>query len=185
MTVVQVVFLLVVLGFTLSAAVSDWRTRRLPNWLTVPAFAAALITHAAISGFAGLRLSLLGFATGFGILLVLWLVGGSGGGDVKLMGALGAWLGPMLTLEVFLVSAVVIVILAGGALLVAFFGRGFRYVQRRYRVAGWKSPHGVLEPDEKWLAQRQRFRILPYAVPVALSTLLVLALAWKTASLPL
>ena len=185
MTLFQGFFLLAVLGFTVTAAVSDYRTRRLPNWLTVTAFFAALIVHTAIGGLTGLGLSLSGFATGFSILLVLWLLGGGGGGDVKLMGALGAWLGPLLTLRVFLVSAVVLVIAAGGALVLAFLGRGFHYVRRRYMGGRWVTPRAVLDADEKWLAQRQRFRILPYAVPVALSTWLVLALAWKTACLPL
>jgi len=185
MTLLHAFFLIAVAGFTLAAAFSDLRTRKLPNWLTVPAFAAALVVHTAVSGLAGLWLSLLGFALGFGILLVLWLMGGGGGGDVKLMGALGAWLGPTLTLQVFLVSAVAIVILAGGTLFLAFVGRGFRYVQRRYLAGRWAAPANTLKSDEKWLAQRQRFRILPYAVPVALSTWVVLALAWKMSDLPL
>jgi len=86
----NLVFVLVVGAFTAVAAVSDLRTRRLPNWLTVPAFAAGLLAHTVVNGFAGLGFALLGFATGFGLLLVLWLIGGGGGGDVKLMGALGA-----------------------------------------------------------------------------------------------
>jgi prepilin peptidase CpaA len=46
-----------------------------------------------------------GFATGFGLLLLLWVIGGGGGGDVKLMGAVGAWLGAFPTLLVFVGSA--------------------------------------------------------------------------------
>ena len=97
-------FLAVIL-FTLFAVVSDLRTRRIPNWLTVSAFAAGLVYHIATGGLEGLLFSLGGFATGFGTLLILWLMGGGGGGDVKLMGAVGAWLGAFSTILVFIGSA--------------------------------------------------------------------------------
>ena len=70
---------ILIVVFTLAAAVSDWRTRKLPNWLTVSALAAALLLHTILAGLPGLANALLGFAVGFGILLVLWLIGGSGG----------------------------------------------------------------------------------------------------------
>ena len=87
-------FLIAVLVFTIIAMVTDLSTRKLPNWLTVPAFVAAIVFHTFTSGWRGLGLCMGGFAVGFGLLLVLWLIGGGGGGEVKLMGALGAWLGP-------------------------------------------------------------------------------------------
>ena len=180
MTLLHAFFVLAVASFTLIAAVSDWRTRKLPNWLTVSAFVAALVFHVVTGGLAGLQLSLFGFAAGFGFLLVLWLVGGSGGGDVKLMGALGAWLGPMLTLQVFLVSAVAIAALTVCDLLLAFVGHGLHKVQRHYLA----SPHGLPKGGEGTVEQRRRFRVLPYAIPVALSTWLVLGAAWITARLP-
>ena len=99
------VFLVCVAAFTALAAGFDLRTKKLPNRLTVPALVAAFVFHGATSGSSGQLTALAGFATGFGILLVLWIVGGGGGGDVKLMGALGAWLGPQGTLAVFLISA--------------------------------------------------------------------------------
>jgi prepilin peptidase CpaA len=52
----------------------------------------------------GLWTALIGFAAGFGILFILWMVGTAGGGDVKLMGALGPWMGGMLTLKVLFCS---------------------------------------------------------------------------------
>src|SRR5204862_7765310 len=104
MEFVQSVFVSAVSALTLTAAVTDLRTRRLPNWLTVSALAAGLFFHAFLGQ--GIAFSLLGFATGFGILLILWLTGGGGAGDVKLMGAIGAWFGWKWTLYLFVISTV-------------------------------------------------------------------------------
>lgn len=90
---------------TTAAMVMDLKWRRIPNWLTVSALALALIFHGFTNGTAGLLTSAGGFCVGFGFLFVLWCVGGGGGGDVKLMGAIGAWLGAVPTLAVFVLSA--------------------------------------------------------------------------------
>ncbi|MCC9602745.1 A24 family peptidase [Stieleria sp. JC731] len=92
--------------FTSVATYLDLKDRRIPNWLTVSAAVLGLTWNVFDSGFAGMVTSLGGFATGFGILLLLWLIGGGGGGDVKMMGAIGAWIGAMPTLIVFIASTV-------------------------------------------------------------------------------
>jgi len=185
MNFIDTLFLVGLVSFTLTAALSDLRTRKLPNWLTVSAFAVAVIAHTALNGLSGLGFSLLGFAAGFSVLLVLWLIGGGGGGDVKLMGALGAWLGASLTLQVFLVSAVLIAMFMCLVFLFSLCTRGFTYVGRRY-LAGTFSGTAKLGWDEnRRRQQRIQCRIMPYAVPVALSTWLVLAMAWSTTGLPL
>lgn len=147
--------------FTAVAAVQDIRTRSIPNWLTVPAFVLALVYHVMGSGWAGLGNSLAGFAVGFGILFVLWLIGGGGGGDVKLMGALGAWVGLKPILMVFFVSAFLAVI---GGLIAATISIARRGSLRR----------GGLKTDLT-SEQRAKRRLLPFAVPVAISTWLLLA----------
>lgn len=184
MAAYDIAFVSAVTVFTTAAAVSDLRTRKLPNWLTVPTFLLAILFHAITGGSSGVALSLLGFATGFGILLVLWLIGGGGGGDVKLMGALGAWLGPMLTLQVFLASAVLIVLLSGGHLAYLLTSRGMTYLRKRMGAASFSNASGAAVRDESWIRERQRFRIVPYAVPVALGTWGVLAVAWAMSTLP-
>ena len=110
-----------IVGFTGVAAYVDWKSNKLPNWLTVPCFATALVFHF-VAGFFGeqgglgtafvqLGWSLVGFATGFGILLVMWLAGWGGGGDVKMMGAMGAWMMPQLTLYIFIITAALTVVM--------------------------------------------------------------------------
>ena len=59
-----------------------------------------------------------GFGIGFGVLFVLWLMGAGGGGDVKLIGRAGAWLGAQLTVYTMM-SGAVFVVLGGGAVFVA------------------------------------------------------------------
>ena len=81
---------ILVLGFVAIAVCTDLRSRRIPNWLTVSAFLGALAFHLAVTGWTGLASSMCGFATGFGTLFVLFLIGGGGGGDVKLMGRRGS-----------------------------------------------------------------------------------------------
>ena len=53
MTPLSIAFVLIVAAFVATAAISDLRTRKLPNWLTVPAFALAVAAHTAVNGFAG------------------------------------------------------------------------------------------------------------------------------------
>ena len=71
----------------------DVRERRLPNALTVGAFAAALLLRAP-QGLDALVGGLLGALLAFGLALPFFLVGGLGGGDTKLLAAVGAFLGP-------------------------------------------------------------------------------------------
>ena len=99
-------FLSGVAVFTLTAAILDVRHRRIPNALSVAGLAIGLVFRIATEGLPGLGDALGGFAVGFGSLLLLWGMGGGGGGDVKLMGALSVWLGTRQTVSVLILSSV-------------------------------------------------------------------------------
>jgi prepilin peptidase CpaA len=90
----QFIVWFVALGFVIWAAVLDWRTRRIPNWLTVPALFLGIAFNTAIWKWIGTKTSLQGAGIGLAVLLPFVLLRGLGAGDWKLMGALGAWLGP-------------------------------------------------------------------------------------------
>ncbi len=167
-------FVIAVVFFTFTATVTDLSTRKLPNWLTVPAFLAALVFHTVTGGLVGLGNALGGFAIGFGILLILWLIGGGGGGDVKLMGALGAWLGPVPILIVFTLSAVLALLFTCLAGFRDVFTHGFSYVKKRYLMHGEAQPRRKKSESER-LKQRQKKRVFPYALPVGLATWALLA----------
>jgi prepilin peptidase CpaA len=120
-----------------AAAVFDLRRGTVYNWLTYPAILAGLVLGALQGAAAGdmatgLIDHVVGFGFGFGILLVAYLLGGMGGGDVKLMGAVGALVGWPAALHAvfysFLVGA------ALGLILMVWRGR-VRVVLRRFWMA--------------------------------------------------
>jgi prepilin peptidase CpaA len=88
------------IALTLFAGWTDWRTRRIPNWLTVPALILGTGVRTVIAGWPGAKASLEGAALALGLLLPLVLLRALGAGDWKLMGAVGAFLGPVLFLFV-------------------------------------------------------------------------------------
>ena len=82
----------------------DWRSRRIPNWLTVPAFGLGLLVNGLLSGWEGVLGGLEGAGIGLAILFIPVVLRGIGAGDWKLMGALGACLGPWPLVTVLFVS---------------------------------------------------------------------------------
>ena len=83
-----------VVAVALVACVTDLRSRRIPNVLTFGAATAGLVFHIFAPMGEGPTTALLGWLIGVAIFFVPFALGGLGGGDVKLLGALGAWLGP-------------------------------------------------------------------------------------------
>jgi prepilin peptidase CpaA len=106
------------------AAAIDIRTRRIPNWLTLPCLAGGVAVNVGLYGWSGLGQSIAGMA------LAVLIVGGlcwlrtMGFGDLKLCAAAGAWIGPS-----SLLFALAIAAMAGGILALAY--------------AGWKGKLGL------------------------------------------
>jgi prepilin peptidase CpaA len=99
------------------AALIDLRDRRIPNWLTVSLALAGLAQSFSWAHTVPPATAALGFVTGFGITFILFALGALGGGDVKLLAGLGAWLGPTHTLLVFAAAAIIgmVIVLAQAA----------------------------------------------------------------------
>ena len=163
----QLVLLISVAAFTLVAAISDIRTRKIPNWMTVPMCVAGLVYQVCFYQWSGLGSGLIGFVAGFGILFVLWMIGSAGGGDVKLMGALGPWLGGMLTLKVLFVSLIFVTLGTLGIVLFGLLANGFRKTKQQYLKTGVAGEN---------VDQRQKRRVMAFAVPVALAAWCMLAI---------
>src|SRR5947207_15853080 len=79
--------------FVALCVIADVRTRRIPNVISGSAMLLGITLNTAYMGTAGLLDSLAGLGVTVGVLLWPFAMGGIGGGDVKMMGAIGALLG--------------------------------------------------------------------------------------------
>ena len=161
--------------FVLMAAFADVRWRRIPRTLTVPAFAAGLIVHWALQSklpwvahygdfLSAAATALLAFAIG----LALFSLGAIGGGDVKLITALGAMLG----FELWIVAMEIAILTA------AFIGvvqivrhhvvvqtlRNVVVILKSWLTSGFR-PHPVINVKNAALVRS------PFAVAAAVGTL--------------
>lgn len=169
----HVVFLLGVVILTTTAAYTDLRRRRIPNWLTIPFFLAGWVYQGWSHGWGGITDGLAGFAIGFGTYFVLWMVAGGGGGDVKLMGAISVWLGFRLTLYVMIISTILVVIDSAIVTLLTILRFGFRRFKKQYLATGKTDAQGRPVFGET-IEQRRNRRIIPFAVPLAMAAWLVM-----------
>jgi prepilin peptidase CpaA len=110
-----------ILGCTILLAVvagwADYRSRRIPNWLTVSGFAVGVGLNVAAAGWAGLKTSLLGAALGLLLLLPFVLLRSLGAGDWKLAGALGAFVGAGVLVNLLMGSILVAGIMAAALVI--------------------------------------------------------------------
>lgn len=112
-------------GGLLLASILDFRVRRIPNWLTVSLFTSGVCAHGLREGVLLAGWGVLGAWVGGSLLLIPFMRGWLGGGDVKLMAAVGAWVGPRWVLEVALASAV-----AGGLVALVYLWRAPQSARR-------------------------------------------------------
>jgi len=173
----------VVIPATLYAAWIDYSERRVPNWLNAALAVAGLITQGVFGSWQGIATGLLGMLVGLGVLVLPWAVHGMGAGDVKLMAAIGTWLGPWLTLISFAAGAIL-----GGAValvMIIFSGRAvhaytnlqtilhkFRRLETAFSEFGGAKTFGDTS------------QLLPYGVPLAAGTIGVLVTYYLGGWLP-
>jgi prepilin peptidase CpaA len=157
----------------LIAAATDIRKREIPNWLTLGAILAGLAANPVFTGWEGFRLSMMGFLIAALIFLPLFALRFLGGGDVKLMGAIGALAGHQNLLVVFLLDA----LLAGVAAVVLMVVRGrvrqtLRNIGHAIRsMTKGRAPH---QDNPQMEAGSGASLGMPRGVTIALASLLVL-----------
>jgi prepilin peptidase CpaA len=165
-------WLLIVL--VLTAGFLDLKTRRIPNWLTVSGFATALAFRLPY-GTGPVLDGLIAGLIAFGLSLPFFALGGLGGGDVKLLAAVGAFLGVDRLWMALFVTAMV-----GGALaLIAVIRRRrlgttianmymvMRSVRTKEAYTGWKGAEG----DAPLTIRSAGVITRPYAVAIAAGAL--------------
>jgi prepilin peptidase CpaA len=171
----------VVLVAALVAAATDLARFKVYNLLTLPLLVSGLIYHGAVGGPVELGMSAAGMVLGAAVLLVFYIMGGMGAGDVKLMAALGAWLGLPAVFYVFLASA-----LAAGVyalVLMATYGNrreillNLQIIYHRVAAVG---RHLVSEDQVEREVQRadRRRRVIPFAAMIAVGVIALVLLSW-------
>ncbi|WP_166241737.1 prepilin peptidase [Paenibacillus turpanensis] len=156
--------------FLLAVLYTDLRSRRIPNKLCAAAFLAAIVYQGTVSSFAGLGEAAAGALAGGGLMVILYAAGATGGGDVKLFTAAGAWIGAAAAAK-----AVLIAVLISGAVAVIYFGwKGNlgSYFREIYRFllcsAALRDPSIVLRDAA---LQKSRFPFAVAAVPAIYAAL--------------
>jgi prepilin peptidase CpaA len=170
---VEMVLLLVLL----CAAIYDVRYRRIPNWLNVTGVLIGLAVNWIIGPpDAGILFSLAGLGIAFGLYLVLYLLRAMGAGDVKLMAAVGALLGPSRWFGLFLVTAIIggimalVLVLMRRRTMKTFWNIGYILSEMRFGRAGF-----VNNPE---LDVRSSHSVgLPHGAVIAIGAIFYLAIS--------
>jgi prepilin peptidase CpaA len=148
------------------ACAFDLHCRRIPNLLTLGAAAAAFVFSAA-HGLSTFESSVIGWLIGLAIWLPVYALGGMGAGDVKLIAAIGAWLGPLGAVHAALYAGVagalmaIVVALANGYMREAI--GNIRLLVTHWYVAGFS-------PKRQLTLEATTGPRLAYALPTLLGT---------------
>ncbi len=158
------------------AAIFDWRDRCIPNWLTFSGLAAAFACNGFLFGLAGLVLALKGLGIALLVYIPLYALRGMGGGDVKLMAAVGAaagwanWIGIFVLTAIFGGAAAIIAVASRGR-----FGKTFRNVGAiLMSLLHFEAPHRKSAALD---VRREEGLRLPHAIPIAFGTIAFLLAA--------
>lgn len=175
MTFPQVIGELPLLALLMWAVVEDFRSRRIPNALTLGLALSGLAMSLTAWGRVSPAQSLLGLMVGFALPFVFFALRAMGGGDVKLCAALGAWMGPGAVLWMLAVAAL------AGAVLILFQSLWQRRLAALFRSTWMVTVNllslgrlGVRQVLETGPALSSSRASVPYALPIAIAAVLTL-----------
>jgi len=151
-----------------AGAATDVCTARIPNRLTYASLVSALLLRTTLLGVSGLRSGTVGLLISGSLFLLLFVLGAMGGGDMKLMAAVGAWVGSTHVLILLLAAG-----LAGGGLAI-----GRMLLNKSVRQTLWNAVHLVryrltsgLQPHHELNVQSIGSQRVPFGVAIAIGAL--------------
>lgn len=164
----------ILLVIILLALVFDLRERRIPNLLIVLGLISAGVYHGYTAKIAGLIYCGQGLLTGILLLLIPFLMGGMGAGDVKLLGVIGAIKGYLFAISTFLWMA-----LWGGiiAILLLIYQRKLWKTFSRLGRGLMMTAIGAM-PLSQAISKQEFSLYYPYALAIALGVLSSYVKAW-------
>ena len=152
------------------AAVIDGWKLKVPNWITFPMIVSGWVYSFASGGLSGLGWSVLATFFGLALLYGIYMVGGMGAGDVKLLAGIGAWVHAEHTWNIFATTAVVGGVMA--ILMIAYSGRWKKHFQQFNMLIGEfvevRDPEALFQ---KAAERKPRMYLLPYGVPMTIAAL--------------
>lgn len=154
----------------------DWRERRIPNWLTVPALVIGLGVNSLAGGWPGAKAALEGAGLGLGLLLPFVLARGLGAGDWKLMGALGAFLGPSKLLVILLATVFINALM--GVVEMVRYKRVRQTLSNLWTILLITFTFGYRGARENISLDNPRLPTVRFGVAAALATLLFFVLTF-------
>lgn len=159
---------IILISALVAASLTDIAHRRIPNVITYPLAAFGLLYHLNASGMNGLIFSFSGILAGAGLLLLFHLLGGMGAGDVKLMAAVGAILGPADVFTAFLYSALI-----GGLYALVVLWRHGALQDTYYRIASVAGSLILMRTmQNSVVSPRANLPRLCYGLAISLGTVL-------------
>jgi len=155
----------VVMVAALVGAGTDIKSRRIPNWLTGPVLLSGLVFAGVTAGWAGLGDALAGMLLAGVPFVVLFMVGGGGAGDAKLMAALGAWLGVINSLVLLTTVTVLGAVIGLGYALARGQARGVFHNLWAMVLGMWVGAMGRKNPRDLMPGTPQMVR-MPYGLSI-------------------
>jgi prepilin peptidase CpaA len=173
---VEKYFLIGAVIVSLAGAFTDVRSARIPNKLTYSSIVAAILLRSVLMGLPGVKSCGLGILVAGGCFTLLFVIRAMGGGDLKMMTAIGAWVGGD-----HILTVIIAIGLAGGLLAIAsaMLGRNtIQTVRNTVRLTAYRFTSG-LQPHPEMNVQAPGSRRIPFGLAIAAGTLFCVAnVAW-------
>ena len=147
----------------------DLRWRKIPNYLTFPAIGLGFLLNSLGNSWNGLVFAFVGLAVGIALLILPYVLGGMGGGDVKFLGALGALVGTYSVLNIFLYATLV-----GGAIAIGVAIANKNLIETFKKMWLLLKCIVLFRAPEAGATLFQKSTFIPYGVAIGIGTAIFL-----------